>query len=89
MQDVYVYLADIDEFWSVNLPEALRRLPEGYEYTWLGSDGAWASPTEEFFAASDACWFRAARAKARREKEERAEDAVRDWRRRHGAGSLS
>ena len=83
MQDVYVYLADIDEFWSVNLPEALRRLPEGYEYTWLGSDGAWASPTEEFFAASDACWFRAQRARAERESEERAEAAGADWRRQH------
>ena len=44
---IYVYLADLGERWTTDMPEALRRLPAGYVYTLAGSDGAWAEPSEE------------------------------------------
>lgn len=39
---MYIYLADITPNWTVTHPEALARLPDGYEYVWAGNDGAWA-----------------------------------------------
>lgn len=41
----YVYLADIPN-WTIDHPEAIARLPEGYHYVWAGLDGAWCEPDE-------------------------------------------
>ena len=78
MRDEYIYLADLGERWSVNMPEAQKRLPLGYVYTLAGDDGAWAEDVGEN--------QRAAVREQRRwqqEAEQRAETAVRDWRRQH------
>ena len=40
----YIYLADLGADWTVTMPDALARLPEGYTYDLAGADGAWCSP---------------------------------------------
>jgi hypothetical protein len=41
----FIHLGDI-EGWTIDHPEALTRLPEGYEYVFAAESGAWAEQEE-------------------------------------------
>lgn len=41
--EIYIYLAHLGPGWRVDSEEARALLPEGYEWTGVGHDGAWAA----------------------------------------------